>query len=165
MVQLPKRQESQSEFLIPDEGTYKLKLDRLSEVRLGKFADKDGNFHDEQEFYFHIIDDDDFDGCELREFVRVDTFYDGEGGGQPAKIFLIAKALLGAEFDPDEPPDTDELVGRKCLGNVTHKKSIALDGSTRTYARISAFMPVRQKRQNAARSVDDTIESVEDIPF
>ena len=85
MVQLPKREESTTEFILPDEGTYTLVLDRLSEERPSKFEDKDGNYPPEQEFYFKIINDEDFDGCELRVFVRTNTFYDGSGAGQPAK--------------------------------------------------------------------------------
>jgi hypothetical protein len=172
MVQLPKREESSSEFVLPDEGTYTVELDRLSEERVGKFEDRDGNYHPEQEFYFRIVDDPDFEGCELRVFVRTDTFYDGSGAGQPAKAYLIAKALLGPEFNPDEPPDTEDLVGRRCMGNIVHKKSVALDGSTRTYANLTGYAPLRKARGSVtsprpSKSVNEQIDdlTVDDIPF
>lgn len=161
MVQLPRREESTTEFLLPDEGTYTLVLDRLSEERPSKFEDKDGNYPPEQEFYFKIVNDPDFEGVELRVFVRTNTFYDGSGAGQPAKAYLIAKALLGPEFDPDEPPDTNDLVGLKCTGTVVHKKSIASDGTPRTFANLTGYAPLRRRR--AARQ--EEIEDVEDIPF
>jgi hypothetical protein len=122
MVQLPKREESTSEFVIPAEDTYTMVLDRLSEERLGKFPDKNGVLHPEQEFYFKILDDEEYEGCELRVYVRVDTFHDGSGGTQPAKVFLISKALLGASFDPNVPPDTEDLVGLKCRATVAHRQ-------------------------------------------
>lgn len=162
MVQLPRREESSTEFVLPDEGTYTLVLDRLSEERPSKFEDKDGNYPPEQEFYFKIINDEDFDGVELRVFVRTNTFYDGSGAGQPAKAYLIAKALLGPDFDPDSPPDTDDLVGLKCTGTVVHKKSMASDGTTRTYANLTGYAPLRRKRQVQAQQ---EIEDVDDIPF
>jgi hypothetical protein len=158
MVQLPKREESSSEYQLPDEGNYTLVLDRLSEERPSKFEDKDGNYPPEQEFYFKIINDEDFDGVELRVFVRTNTFYDGSGAGQPAKAYLIAKALLGPDFDPDFPPDTNDLVGLKCTGTVVHKKSVALDGTTRTYANLTGYAPLRRRRQAEPETVDD-------IPF
>jgi hypothetical protein len=160
MVQLPGRQESTSEYQLPDEGTYTLVLDRLSEERPSKFEDKDGNYPPEQEFYFKIINDEEFEGVELRVFVRTNTFYDGSGAGQPAKAYLIAKALLGNQFDPDVPPDTEDLVGLKCTGTVVHKKSIASDGTPRTYANLTGYAPLRRKKQQVVE-VDD----VDDIPF
>jgi len=163
MVQLPRREESTTEFVLPDEGTYTLVLDRLSEERPSKFADKNGDFPPEQEFYFKIINDEDFEGCELRVFVRTNTFYDGSGAGQPAKAYLIAKALLGPEFDPDEPPDTDDLVGLKCMGNVVHKKSMASDGTTRTYANLTGYGPLRRRKKQAQAVAE--AEDIDDIPF
>jgi hypothetical protein len=160
MVQLPGRQESTSEYQLPDEGTYTLVLDRLSEERPSKFEDKDGNYPPEQEFYFKIINDEEFEGVELRVFVRTNTFYDGSGAGQPAKAYLIAKALLGNQFDPDVPPDTEDLVGLKCTGTVVHKKSIASDGTPRTYANLTGYAPLRRKKQQVVE-VDD----VDEIPF
>ena len=162
MVQLPRREESTTEFVLPDEGTYTLVLDRLSEERPSKFEDKDGNYPPEQEFYFKIINDEDFDGCELRVFVRTNTFYDGSGAGQPAKAYLIAKALLGPDFNPDEPPNTDDLVGLKCTGTVVHKKSMALDGTPRTFANLTGYAPLRRRRQ--AEPVVEA-EDVSEIPF
>jgi len=158
MVQLPRREESSTEFVLPDEGTYTLVLDRLSEERPSKFEDKDGNYPPEQEFYFKIVDDPDFEGCELRVFVRTNTFYDGSGAGQPAKAYLISKALLGPNFDPDEPPDTEDLVGLKCMGNVVHKKSVALDGTTRTIANLTGYAPLR-RRKGVAKPADDLDEA------
>jgi hypothetical protein len=160
MVQLPGRQESTSEYQLPDEGTYTLVLDRLSEERPSKFEDKDGNYPPEQEFYFKIINDEEFEGVELRVFVRTNTFYDGSGAGQPAKAYLIAKALLGNQFDPDVPPDTEDLVGLKCTGTVVHKKSVASDGTPRTYANLTGYAPLRRKKQQVVE-VDD----VDEIPF
>ncbi len=170
MVQLPKREESSSEFVIPDEDVYTIVLDRLSEERTGKFADKNGDYHPEQEFYFKILDDEEFAGCELKVYVRTDTFYDGAGAGQPAKVFLIAKALLGASFDPDVPPDTDDLVGMKCRGTIVHKKVIGADGSERTYANIASFSPMRQRKpassvQAPDRPIVEDAEDIDDIPF
>ena len=55
MVQLPRREESSTEFVLPDEGTYTLVLDRLSEERPSKFEDKDGNYPPEQEFYLTMM--------------------------------------------------------------------------------------------------------------
>jgi hypothetical protein len=160
MVQLPGRQESTSEYQLPDEGTYTLVLDRLSEERPSKFEDKDGNYPPEQEFYFKIINDEEFEGVELRVFVRTNTFYDGSGAGQPAKAYLIAKALLGNQFDPDVPPDTEDLVGLKCTGTVVHKKSIASDGTPRTYANLTGYAPLRRKKAPVVE-----VEDVDDIPF
>jgi hypothetical protein len=160
MVQLPGRQESTSEYQLPDEGTYTLVLDRLSEERPSKFEDKDGNYPPEQEFYFKIINDEEFEGVELRVFVRTNTFYDGSGAGQPAKAYLIAKALLGTQFDPDVPPDTEDLVGLKCTGTVVHKKSIAADGTPRTYANLTGYAPLRRKKQQVVE-----VEDVDEIPF
>jgi hypothetical protein len=160
MVQLPGRQESTSEYQLPDEGTYTLVLDRLSEERPSKFEDKDGNYPPEQEFYFKIINDEEFEGVELRVFVRTNTFYDGSGAGQPAKAYLIAKALLGVNFDPDVPPDTEDLVGLKCTGTVVHKKSIASDGTPRTYANLTGYAPLRRKKQQVVE-----VEDVDEIPF
>jgi hypothetical protein len=160
MVQLPGRQESTSEYQLPDEGTYTLVLDRLSEERPSKFEDKDGNYPPEQEFYFKIINDEEFEGVELRVFVRTNTFYDGSGAGQPAKAYLIAKALLGNQFDPDVPPDTEDLVGLKCTGTVVHKKSIASDGTPRTYANLTGYAPLRRKKQQVVE-----VEDVDEIPF
>jgi hypothetical protein len=160
MVQLPGRQESTSEYQLPDEGTYTLVLDRLSEERPSKFEDKDGNYPPEQEFYFKIINDEEFEGVELRVFVRTNTFYDGSGAGQPAKAYLIAKALLGVNFDPDVPPDTEDLVGLKCTGTVVHKKSIASDGTPRTYANLTGYAPLRRKKQQVVEVEDDL-----EIPF
>jgi len=165
MVQLPKREESSSEFVIPDEDVYTLVLDRLSEERLGKFPDKNGELHPEQEFYFKILDDAEFAGCELRVYVRTDTFYDGSGAGQPAKAYLIAKALLGASFDPDSPPDTDDLVGLKCRGTITHKKVMGADGSERTFANISSFSAMRARKSKADQTADKEALTVEDVPF
>jgi hypothetical protein len=160
MVQLPGRQESTSEYQLPDEGTYTLVLDRLSEERPSKFEDKDGNYPPEQEFYFKIINDEEFEGVELRVFVRTNTFYDGSGAGQPAKAYLIAKALLGNQFDPDVPPDTEDLVGLKCTGTVVHKKSIASDGTPRTYANLTGYAPLRRKKAPVVE-----VEDVDEIPF
>jgi hypothetical protein len=160
MVQLPGRQESTSEYQLPDEGTYTLVLDRLSEERPSKFEDKDGNYPPEQEFYFKIINDEEFEGVELRVFVRTNTFYDGSGAGQPAKAYLIAKALLGNQFDPDVPPDTEDLVGLKCTGTVVHKKSIASDGTPRTYANLTGYAPLRRKKAPVVE-----VEDVDNIPF
>jgi hypothetical protein len=160
MVQLPGRQESTSEYQLPDEGTYTLVLDRLSEERPSKFEDKDGNYPPEQEFYFKIINDEEFEGVELRVFVRTNTFYDGSGAGQPAKAYLIAKALLGNQFDPDVPPDTEDLVGLKCTGTVVHKKSVASDGTPRTYANLTGYAPLRRKKQQVVE-----VEDVDEIPF
>jgi len=165
MVQLPKREESSSEFVIPDEGTYTLVLDRLSEVRPSKFEDKDGNYPPEQEFYFKIVNDEDFAGVELRVFVRTNTFYDGSKTGQPAKSFLIAKALLGTEFNPNQPPDTDDLVGLKCTGTVVHKKSVALDGTPRTFANLTGYAPLRQRKQASAVPSQDTELDIDEVPF
>lgn len=162
MVQLPKREESTSEFVLPDEDIYVVVLDRLSEERESKFADKNGVHHPEQEFFFKIVGDEEFDGCELKVYVRTDTFYDGSGAGQPAKVYLIAKALLGASFDPDTPPDTDDLVGLKCRGTVTHKKSINSEGSEVTYANLTGFSPMRERKPKAGMSEP---EDVDDIPF
>jgi len=55
MVQLPRREESSTEFVLPDEGTYTLVLDRLSEERPSKYEGKDGNHHPEQEFYLTMM--------------------------------------------------------------------------------------------------------------
>lgn len=163
MVQLPRKEESTSEWLLPDEGNYTLILDRLSEERPSKFEDKDGNYPPEQEFYFKIVNDEDFDGVELRVYVRTNTFYDGSGAGQPAKAYLIAKALLAEKFDPDNPPDTDDLVGLKCTGTVVHKKSMASDGTTRTFANLTGYAPLR-KRQRQAEPVVEA-EDIDSIPF
>lgn len=170
MVQLPRKEESASEWLLPDEGTYTLVLDRLSEERPSKFEDKDGNYPPEQEFYFKIINDEDFEGVELRVFVRTNTFYDGSGAGQPAKAYLIAKALLGDRFNANEPPDTDDLVGLKCMGNVVHKKSMAMDGTTRTFANLTGYAPLRKRKGRPDAAVggvraDEDPEDIDDIPF
>lgn len=166
MVQLPRRAESTTEFVLPDEGTYSLVLDRLSEERPSRFADKDGNFPPEQEFYFKIINDEDFDGCELRDYVRTNTFYDGSGAGQPAKAYVVAKALLGPEFDPDEPPDTDDLVGLKCTATVVHKKKVQPDGTTRTFANLTGYAPLRRKKQGGYKEpIAELAEDIDDIPF
>jgi len=171
VVQLPKREQSSSEFVLPEEDTYTLVLDRLSEERLGKFADNNGVFHPEQEFYFKIVDDAEFAGCELRVYVRTDTFYDGSGKSPtPAKVYSIAKALLGSSFDPDIPPDTEDLVGLKCRGTITHKKVTGADGADRTYANISSYLPLRQRRsasdvQAPEREVVEDPKDVDDIPF
>lgn len=166
MVQLPKREESSSEFIIPDEDVYTVVLDRLSDERMGKFPDKNGELHPEQEFYFKILDDEEFSGCELKVYVRTDTFYDGSGAGQPAKVFLISKALLGSSFDPDSPPDTDDLVGLKCRATVTHKKVMGTDGSERTYANISSYSPLRARRQAQAEPEAEPEQgTVDEIPF
>jgi hypothetical protein len=166
MVQLPKREESTSEFVIPAEDTYTMVLDRLSEERLGKFPDKNGVLHPEQEFYFKILDDEEYEGCELRVYVRVDTFHDGSGGTQPAKVFLISKALLGASFDPNVPPDTEDLVGLKCRATVAHKTSMAADGTERTYANIASYSPMRTRTPKVeAKPVDVEPEDDSDVPF
>lgn len=165
MVQLPRREESTSEFVIPDEDIYVVVLDRLSEERTGKFADKNGVYHPEQEFYFKIVGDEEFDGCELKVYVRTDTFYDGSGAGQPAKVYLIAKALLGASFDPDTPPDTDDLVGLKCRGTVTHKKSINSEGTEVTYANLTAFSPMRERKPKTTAADEADPQDIDDIPF
>jgi hypothetical protein len=155
MVQLPKREESTSEFVIPAEDTYTMVLDRLSEERLGKFPDKNG-----------VLDDDEYEGCELRVYVRVDTFHDGAGGTQPAKVFLISKALLGASFDPNVPPDTEDLVGLKCRATVAHKTSLASDGTERTYANIASYSPMRTRTPKVeAKPVDVEPEDDSDVPF
>lgn len=161
MVQLPKREESQSEYVIPDEGIYTVVLNRLSEERLGKFADKYGVFHPEQEFYFKIVDDYEFEDCELRVYVRTDTFHDGSGAGQPAKSYLIAKALLGRKFNADAPPDTEELVGLKCQASVTHKKrwaSMALSARSRI-SRDSQHSDGDAMRRRNRRKIPKTFHS------
>jgi hypothetical protein len=166
MVQLPKREESSSEFIIPAEDTYTMILDRLSEERLGKFPDKNGVLHPEQEFYFKILDDEEYAGCELRVYVRVDTFHDGGGGTQPAKVFNIAKALLGSSFDPNVPPDTEDLIGLKCRATVAHKSSLAADGTERTYANIASYSPMRTRTPKVeAKPVDVEPEDDSDVPF
>jgi hypothetical protein len=166
MVQLPKREESSSEYVIPAEDTYTVILDRVSEERLSKFADKNGVIHPEQEFYFKILDDEEYEGCELRVYVRTDTFYDGSGAGQPAKVYLISKALLGASFDPDVPPDTDDLVGLKCRATIAHKSSLAADGTERTYANIASYTPMRTRTPKVeAKPVDVEPEDDSDVPF
>lgn len=168
MVQLPRREESSSEFIMPEEGMYTIRLDRLSEERPSRFESKDGIYHLEQEFFFRITDDDEFDGFELKVFVRVDTFYDGSGAGQPAKVYQIAKALLGPEFDPDEPPDTEDLVGRKCIGTIAHKKIAGNDGGERTFANLVAYAPLRRSKATPARTIDQAAGKpldVDDIPF
>jgi hypothetical protein len=153
MVQLPKREESSSEFIIPAEDTYTMVLDRLSEERLGKFPDKNGVLHPEQEFYFKILDDEEYAGCELRVYVRVDTFHDGGGGTQPAKVFNISKALLGASFDPNVPPEA-------------HKSSLAADGTERTYANIASYSPMRTRTPKVeAQAIEQEPQTVDDIPF
>jgi hypothetical protein len=160
MVQLPKRENSIAEYQLPDEGTYTLVLDRLSEERPSRFEDKDGNYPPEQEFYFKIINDEEYEGVELRDFVRTNTFYDGSGAGQPAKVYLIARALLGPNFDPDIPPDTEDLVGLKCTATIVHKKKAQPDGTTRTFANLTGYAPLRRKRQ-----VVEPVEDDLDIPF
>lgn len=168
MVQLPKREESVSDYLLPDEDVYTVVLDRLSEERPGKYLnERTGEYPPEQEFYFKIINDEEFEGVELRVFVRTDTFYDGTGKSpNPAKVFLIARALLGASFEPGMPPDTDDLVGLKCRGTVTHKKKVNSEGTEMTYANLTGFSPIRERKPRAQENqASEPMGDVDDIPF
>jgi hypothetical protein len=43
---------------------------------------------------------------------------------------------------------------------VVHKRSIASDGTPRTYANLTGYAPLRRKKQQVVE-----VEDVEDIPF
>ena len=188
MVQLPKREESENEYPMPEPGVYLIELTGLSEVRPSKFAnDKTGIHHPEQEFYFQIKDseafpvDEEFIDFQLKVYVRVDTFYDGSGAGSPAKVFLITQAMYGSEFDPDLIYDTEDLIGKRCLGTVAHKVTFDEQGNKKTWANLTSYAPVKkakpltaeQKRAELERQlaaleeqpVDETPEDIDDIPF
>lgn len=158
MVQLPKPEQAVRDYLLPAEDQYTVVLDHLGEVTPSKFADKDGNFPLEQSFFFKIVDDEEFDGVELRVFVRM-SWWDGSVG-QPSKSYLIAKAMLGDQLDYDNPPDTDDLVGMRCKANVVHKSSVGTDGGTRTFANLTGWAPMRRRKQ-----VVQEAEDIDSIPF
>ena len=158
MVQLPKPEQAVRDYLLPAEVQYTVVLDHLGEVTPSKFADKDGNFPLEQSFFFKIVDDEEFDGVELRVFVRM-SWWDGSVG-QPSKSYLIAKAMLGDQLDYDNPPDTDDLVGMRCKANVVHKSSVGTDGGTRTFANLTGWAPMRRRKQ-----VVQEAEDIDSIPF
>jgi hypothetical protein len=74
--------------------------------------------------------------------------------------------LLGASFDPNVPPDTEDLVGLKCRATVAHKTSMAADGTERTYANIASYSPMRTRTPKVeAKPVDVEPEDDSDVPF
>jgi hypothetical protein len=188
VAQYPKPEDSKAEFPMPAEGVYLMELHNVGEEHIGKFPDKHGDFHTEENFYFHIKNSaafpvtQEFVDFELMVYVRSDTFYDGSAGGNPATSYVISKALLGSEFNASTPPNSWDLIGRQCYGTIRHKDSFDEGGKkTGTWAKLTGYAPVSQapvvqltaaekraalEKQLAELTGEPTEETdVDDIPF
>src|SRR5690349_10559139 len=106
MVKVPSPAESKSDFTIPDEGEYIVKLVEFGDITVSELYG-----HNQQVFKWEIQDEDSpFKGTVLWEFVNIDSQYNGLGKSpNPSTLFLICKALLKDEYSTDYGIDDTDV--------------------------------------------------------
>ena len=144
MTTLPSQNSSVSDFNLPDEGIYRMRLIDVSDPILSQFKTKSGGDKYQVKLLFKIDDDDsDSDGEEL-------TYYASISMHPNSSMYPAVKALMGGqEIDPDEEIDLDDCIGKHVLGTLTHvtKPSTKNPGQMATFANITGFAPIRKKKK------------------
>lgn len=137
MAKLPSPAQSQSEFVLPEEGVYTVELVDYDGPKPSTFdVDKETI-----ELHFAIRDDDDYDGVKIRQ-------YFGYTMHERSKLYGAVKALIGGQIDDDDELDLDDLMGKRALGTVTIKEKPRRDNPAEMarFPRLDAFSPIRKKK-------------------
>lgn len=151
MTVLPSRNQSKGDFQIPDEGVYTAEFTAYGEAQVSQF---DAN-KQRIELTFTIVDDDDFDGVEVKQWFGL-TMH------EQSHLYPVVKALLGEEVDPDDEIDLEDLIGKRCQIAVVHKTKPRKDGSGEaTFANIDSATPLRRKKKTAAAPPPDEDDGAE----
>ena len=147
MTKLPSQNSSVADFVLPEEGIYRMRLIEVSEPILSQFKKKNGDDKFQVIMTFKIDDDEsDSDGEELIYYASISMH-------PKSSMYAPVKALMGGvEIDPDDEIDLDELVNKYVLGTLTHvtKASTRTPGTMATYANITGFAPIRKKKKAVA---------------
>lgn len=144
MTTLPSQKSSTSEFSMPDEGIHRMKLLRYDEPTLSQYKKPNGDDKWQVKMTFEIDDDEsESDGEQINYFASLSMH-------PKSSMYPFVKAALGgAEIDPDEEIDLDDLLGKHFLGTVTHveKPSRTTPGTMATFANVTGFAPIRRKKK------------------
>lgn len=98
-----------SGITVPDD-VYKAEVVALDEKQI----EFDGVLQDKVEFTFRIIDDQDYEGVELRGLASLPARLTPK-----SKLRQWAQAILGREFAEGDSLDLDTLLGRQCRISTT----------------------------------------------
>lgn len=160
-MKLPKPSDSNADFVIVDEGVYRMEFTKYEGPLESTFRNDDGSPKFRVKLFFTIRDDEsDFDGEVVSQYFGYSMH------PTKSKLYPIVKAIAGREPDEDEELDLDELLGRIVMGTVGHDKKVK-DGQERIYANLVSASPVRKKKSAAAPppppvEEDDPFEEEED---
>lgn len=136
-MKLPMVTKGGSDYKVPEPGIYKMELLAYSDPVASKFNEDKTRFS----VTFGIVDDDDFDGAEVRAWYDYDM---NEG----KKLYKLVRALMGgAEIGDDDEIDLDALIGKRIMGTVDVVEKPRNDGmGMAKFANLMAAAPIKRKK-------------------
>ena len=155
-MKLPKPSDSNADFVVVDEGVYRMEFSKYEGPLESAFKNDDGSPKFRVKLFFTIRDEEsDFDGETVSQYFGLSMH------PTKSKLYPIIKAIAGKEPDEDEEFDLDGLVGRHIMGTVGHTKKVK-DGQEMVYANLTSAAPIRKKK---AVATPPPPPAEEDDPF
>lgn len=142
---------SAGDFIKPDPGVYTATVTEVSDIF--KQSYQGGPEKDRIYIVYTIVDDEDFDGAELRAYYGY-TFH------PQGKLIGTVEAIIGRELDDDEEFSHEEfidlLLDKRCQITLADGNPKA-DG--RVYSEVVAVAPIRKKKAVKAVPKDDEADA------